>query len=176
MRKALTNLILVFGMCSLVLALATPGLAQGRYRGRAYTKADVDRIIKRVEERADAFVRLFDNALDRSALNGTDFVGPARDRGLAAAAPAPLLDATGATGSRHLAARLVRDRGRSRRPRRGRDHRQRDERPGPAGRLYRGRHRRPRHRAPRRRLAGPRPDADRGSGSSPCPSRPSRRS
>jgi hypothetical protein len=72
MRKGLTNLMLILSVFSLMLLHAGPGFAQGRYRGRAYTKSDVDRIIKRVEERADAFVKLFDNALDRSALDGTE--------------------------------------------------------------------------------------------------------
>lgn len=42
-----------------------------RGRGRIYTKADVERIIKRVENRSDEFKKEFDKALDRSRLNGT---------------------------------------------------------------------------------------------------------
>ncbi len=37
-----------------------------------YTKADVERIIKRVEERSDEFRKIVDRSLDRSALNGTN--------------------------------------------------------------------------------------------------------
>jgi hypothetical protein len=80
MRKGFTNLMLVLSVFSLMLLHAAPGAAQGRYRGRAYTKSDVDRIIKRVEERADAFVKLFDNALDRSALDGTEAEDRLNDR------------------------------------------------------------------------------------------------
>ena len=46
--------------------------AQGNYKGQHYTKADVERIIKRVEERSDAFREVVDRTLDRSALNGTN--------------------------------------------------------------------------------------------------------
>lgn len=42
-----------------------------RGRGRVYTKADVERIIKRVENRSDEFKKEFDKALDRSRLDGT---------------------------------------------------------------------------------------------------------
>jgi hypothetical protein len=41
-------------------------------RGRLYTKADVDRIIKRVETSSDKFKKEFDKALDRSRLNNTN--------------------------------------------------------------------------------------------------------
>ncbi|HKR58593.1 MAG TPA: hypothetical protein VJS64_02580, partial [Pyrinomonadaceae bacterium] len=37
-----------------------------------YTKADVERIIKRVEERSDAFRKVVDRSLDQSAINGTN--------------------------------------------------------------------------------------------------------
>ena len=48
------------------------GHAQRREaRGRLHTKADVDRIIKRVEDRSDKFEKEFDKALDRSRLNNT---------------------------------------------------------------------------------------------------------
>jgi hypothetical protein len=46
--------------------------AQGTHKGSFYTKADVERIIKRVEERSDAFRKVVDRSLDRSALNGTN--------------------------------------------------------------------------------------------------------
>lgn len=36
------------------------------------TKADVERIIKRVEERSDDFRKVIDSSLDRSALDGTN--------------------------------------------------------------------------------------------------------
>ena len=62
---------MIFGLFVLALMLTAPGLAQGRYRGRIYSKADVDRIIKRVEDRSDAFQKMVDRNLDRSRLNGS---------------------------------------------------------------------------------------------------------
>ena len=47
-------------------------LAQGTAGGRYYTKGDVERIIKRVEERSDAFRRVVDRSLDRSGIDGTN--------------------------------------------------------------------------------------------------------
>lgn len=40
-------------------------------RGRRYTRASVDQVIKRVENRTDRFVSQFDNSLDNSRLNGS---------------------------------------------------------------------------------------------------------
>lgn len=62
---------MIFGLFVLALMLTAPGLAQGRYRGRVYSKADVDHIIKRVEDRSDAFQKMVDRNLDRSRLNGS---------------------------------------------------------------------------------------------------------
>jgi hypothetical protein len=60
-------------VCALLI-LAAPSAAQRRRapRQRGYTKAEVDLIIKRVEERSDRFVKLFDKSLDRSRINGTE--------------------------------------------------------------------------------------------------------
>jgi hypothetical protein len=57
-----------------VLILSVPSEAQRRRhpRARGYTKAEVNTIIKRVEERSDRFVRLFDRSLDRSRLDGSN--------------------------------------------------------------------------------------------------------
>ena len=55
----------------IVLGLADTSFAQRRARGRDYTKADVDRLVKNVEERSDVFVKQFDRALDHSRLDGT---------------------------------------------------------------------------------------------------------
>jgi hypothetical protein len=57
-----------------VAFLLFPSMAEAQRRearGRLYTKADVDRIIKRVEDRSDKFEKEFDKALDRSRLNNT---------------------------------------------------------------------------------------------------------
>ena len=51
---------------------AVSAQAQGRYRGERYTKADVERTIKRVEDRSDSFRKLVDRSLDRSTLDGTN--------------------------------------------------------------------------------------------------------
>ena len=71
MRKSAT---IFFGWMA-ILGLFTFGVvsanAQGRYRGRFYSKADVDRIIKRVETRSDEFKALVDRYLDRSRLDDT---------------------------------------------------------------------------------------------------------
>lgn len=61
----------LFGLFALALILTAPVLAQGRYRGRSYSKADVERIIKRVEDRCDSFRKAIDRNLDRSRLDGT---------------------------------------------------------------------------------------------------------
>jgi Spy/CpxP family protein refolding chaperone len=57
---------------SALLAMTPAAATQGTHRGQFYTKADVERIIKRVEERSDAFRRVVDRSLDRSVLNGTN--------------------------------------------------------------------------------------------------------
>ena len=46
--------------------------AQGRARGKFYTKAQVEAVIRRVEERTDNFVSNFDESLDNSGLDGTE--------------------------------------------------------------------------------------------------------
>jgi hypothetical protein len=60
-------------ICALVI-LSVPVEAQRRRhpRQRGYTKPQVNSIIKRVEERSDRFVKLFDRSLDRSPLDGTN--------------------------------------------------------------------------------------------------------
>jgi len=56
-----------------LLLLCQSAHAQPRAaRNRIYTKSDVDRIIKRVEDRTDKFKKEFDKALDRSRLNGSN--------------------------------------------------------------------------------------------------------
>lgn len=68
--KLFTGLAALF----LILALADASYAQrrgGRGNRNAYTKAQVDQIIKNVEQRTDRFVSQFDRSLDQSPLNGT---------------------------------------------------------------------------------------------------------
>lgn len=61
----------LFSFLALALLMTAPTLAQGRHRGKFYSKSDVDRIIKRVEDRSDAFQKMIDRNLDHSRLNGT---------------------------------------------------------------------------------------------------------
>jgi hypothetical protein len=65
--------ILTAGMAlCMLLALSVEGQAQYRRgRARVYTKAEVERAIRRVENASDRFTRSFDNSLDRSRLDGT---------------------------------------------------------------------------------------------------------
>ncbi|HYJ47277.1 MAG TPA: hypothetical protein VEV81_11760 [Pyrinomonadaceae bacterium] len=60
-------------LCALLM-LSAPIEAQRRRgpRQRGYTRAEVNEVIKRVENRSDSFVHLFDKSLDRSVLNGTN--------------------------------------------------------------------------------------------------------
>ena len=63
-----------FALALAAAFLLIPGITEAQRRearGRLYTKADVDRIIKRVEDRSDKFKKEFDKALDRSRLNNT---------------------------------------------------------------------------------------------------------
>ena len=64
-----------FGLATAFTVLLVAGFAQAQprvARGRVYTKADVDRIIKRVEDSTDKFKKEFDKALDHSRLNNTN--------------------------------------------------------------------------------------------------------
>lgn len=60
-------LLLVVGM------MVSTVVAQRRGpRGRVYTKAEVNQLIKIAEDRSDRFIKMFDKAMDRSALDGTE--------------------------------------------------------------------------------------------------------
>lgn len=71
MKKSFLKLFITFSAFMLIFTVADTANAQRRARGRNYTKAQVDRIIKNVEERSDRFVSQFDKSLDRSRLDGT---------------------------------------------------------------------------------------------------------
>ena len=68
LTKLFTALIAVFA----ILAFVDGANAQRRYRGNNYSKAQVSRLIKNVEERVDRFVGQYDKSLDHSRLNGTN--------------------------------------------------------------------------------------------------------
>ena len=70
--KRFTSTMTLFLMCSALFISASVAAAQGTAGGRFFTKADVERIIKRVEERSDSFRKVIDRTLDRSALDGTN--------------------------------------------------------------------------------------------------------
>jgi len=53
------------------LSVSVPAQNRRYNRNRAQTKAEIDRIIRRVENQSDRFVRSFDNSLDNSRLEGT---------------------------------------------------------------------------------------------------------
>ena len=63
----------MLALCSILLVLSQAGFAQrrGPYRSGGYTREDVNTLIRRVEERSDAFVKTFDSALDRSGMDGS---------------------------------------------------------------------------------------------------------
>jgi DNA repair exonuclease SbcCD ATPase subunit len=65
------KLIVSFLSLTVLFTLALTANAQGRYRGRTYSKADVDRIIHRVEDSTDTLRKAVDKNLDRSRLDGT---------------------------------------------------------------------------------------------------------
>lgn len=71
MSNIVRRSIIGLGVFTLVFSLVAPSFAQGRYRGRRYSKSDVERIIKRVEDRSDSFRKHVDDSLDNGRLDGT---------------------------------------------------------------------------------------------------------
>ena len=82
MRDHLPKLLAAALLLLVACALPADADAQRRRspRARGYTRAEVDAVIKRVETRSDAFVKLFDRALDRSGLDGSDREDNLNDR------------------------------------------------------------------------------------------------
>lgn len=75
MRADMTRRVFIsLAVVCAVLILSVPGEAQRRRspRQRGYSKVEVNAIIRRVEDRSDRFVKLFDKSLDRSRLDGTN--------------------------------------------------------------------------------------------------------
>ena len=68
MKKISTMIIAALILAGSILPAA---LAQGVTRGHFYSKGDVERIIKRVEDHSDTFKNVVDKYLDRSYLDGT---------------------------------------------------------------------------------------------------------
>ena len=73
MKRSLITTMGILVACVASMALSSVAAAQGTGPGgRFYTKAEVEAIIKRVEERSDAFRKVIDHSLDKSALDGTN--------------------------------------------------------------------------------------------------------
>jgi histidinol dehydrogenase len=85
MSKKISRTIIAAVALFMLATVSTSAEAQTRrgYQRGYYTKAQVERIIRRVENQSDRFVRSFDNALDRSRMDGTrredNLNGRARD-------------------------------------------------------------------------------------------------
>jgi hypothetical protein len=72
MKNNLKKLFAVLSVMFVFGAMVEVSNAQPRRaRGKVYTKAEVERVVIRVEERLDSFVNQYDKALDNSSLNGT---------------------------------------------------------------------------------------------------------
>ena len=73
MNKNISRVIMAAIAFFMVVMVSTPAEAQFRrgYRNRGYTKAQVEQIIRRLENQSDRFVRSFDRSLDRSRVDGT---------------------------------------------------------------------------------------------------------
>jgi hypothetical protein len=60
-----------FAVCLLVAMSVSLQAQNRRYRNRTYSKSEIDRLIRRVENQSDLFVRSFDRSLDNSRLDGS---------------------------------------------------------------------------------------------------------
>lgn len=73
MNKNISKLIMASIALLMVAVASIPATAQynRRSRSRGYTKAQVEQIIRRLENQSDRFVRSFDRSLDNSRADGT---------------------------------------------------------------------------------------------------------
>lgn len=73
MNKNISKLIMTSIALLMVAVASIPAAAQynRRSRNRGYTKAQVEQIIRRLENQSDRFVRSFDRSLDNSRADGT---------------------------------------------------------------------------------------------------------
>lgn len=72
MKLIYRNLFAVFIFAAIVLVCADSASAQRREgRGKKFSKAQVEAVINRVEDRIDKFVEHFDDSLDNSRLDDT---------------------------------------------------------------------------------------------------------
>lgn len=73
MAKHISKVMLASLALLMVAVMSIPAAAQydRRIRNRGYTKAQVEQIIRRLENQSDRFVRSFDRSLDNSRADGT---------------------------------------------------------------------------------------------------------
>ena len=73
MGRSISKVIMAAVALFMVALVSTPAEAQynRRGRGRGYTKAQVEQIIRRLENQSDRFVRSFDRSLDNSRVDGS---------------------------------------------------------------------------------------------------------
>lgn len=73
MGKSISKVMMAAIALLMVAMTAIPAEAQfgRRARGRGYQKAQVEQIIRRLENQSDRFVRSFDRSLDNSRVDGT---------------------------------------------------------------------------------------------------------
>jgi hypothetical protein len=71
MGKHISKVIMAAIALFMVALVSIPAEAQYRGRGRGYSKAQVEQIIRRLENQSDRFVRSFDRSLDNSRADGT---------------------------------------------------------------------------------------------------------
>lgn len=72
MGRNLKAMSIAVGLCVLMALSVSVSAQNRRYsRNRVNTKAEIDRLIRRVENQSDRFVRSFDSSLDNSRLDGT---------------------------------------------------------------------------------------------------------
>lgn len=73
MQRHISKLLLTaVTLCAVLLTVQSANAQTRRGSNRAYSKAQVERVIRRVEERSDRFVGLFDRSLDRSRLDDSN--------------------------------------------------------------------------------------------------------
>jgi hypothetical protein len=71
MKKNILKLFVGFAAFLMIAALADTSYGQRRARRTGYTKQQVEQLLERIEERADAFSNQLNKSLDRSRLDGS---------------------------------------------------------------------------------------------------------
>src|SRR4028118_1287290 len=71
MKKNVLKLFVGFAAFLMIAALADTSYGQRRTRRTGYTKQQVEQLLERIEERADAFSNQLNKSLDRSRLDGS---------------------------------------------------------------------------------------------------------